>query len=389
MNLVTDAVLGHKRLVVVVWLALAIAGLATVSTTSGRLSQSFALPGQPAYETNAQLQRLFHGGGAQEPTVVSLTLPSDATVTSPASAARIRRTFAAAAGNLRVLDQATTGDSRFQTSDHRTAYAVIFTPSAGNPGQPDFESEVAHRLSSATPSGWSSGATGIDQLTNAGSGGGGAGVFVEVLLGAVGALVVLAFVFASFLAFIPLLMAAVAIPTSFLLVLALTTVLNVSFVVQFLIALIGLGVAIDYSLLVVTRWREARDQGAENEDAVRVAMRTAGRSVVLSGLTVAISLLALILLPVPYLRSIGFAGFFIPLSSIAVAITLLPVLLATIGPRVDRRRLRHEQTASRPWTAWAGWVVGHRIAAAVAGIVVIGVLAFPFFSIIIRPREPA
>jgi len=78
-------------------------------------------------------------------------------------------------------------------------------------------------------------------------------VLVETLIGAFGALLVLAFVFASFLAFVPLVVAAVSILSTFLLVLLLTTFTDVSFIVQFLISLVGLGVAIDYSLLVVSR----------------------------------------------------------------------------------------------------------------------------------------
>ena len=105
-----------------------------------------------------------------------------------------------------------------------------------------------------------------------------------------GALVVLVFVFASFLALLPLIIAAVSILTTFLLVLGLTTFSDVSFVVQFLIALIGLGVAIDYSLLVVSRWREERAHGHDNEEAVVIAMKTAGHAVLASGVTVAISL---------------------------------------------------------------------------------------------------
>lgn len=90
----------------------------------------------------------------------------------------------------------------------------------------------------------------------------------------------------------PLLVAAVSILTTFLLVLGLTTITDVSVVVQFLIALIGLGVAIDYSLLVVYRWREERAQGRSNDEAVVAAMRSAGHAVLASGVTVAISLLA-------------------------------------------------------------------------------------------------
>ncbi len=130
-----------------------------------------------------------------------------------------------------------------------------------------------------------------------------------------------------------------------------------SFIVQILVALIGLGVAIDYALLIVVRWREERQKGADNEAAVTIAMEHAGRAVVFSGTTVAIGLLALVVLPVPFLRSVGYGGMLIPLVSILVALTLLPVILATIGPRLDWPRIRQEDNASRFWTGWATLVV--------------------------------
>ena len=103
-------------------------------------------------------------------------------------------------------------------------------------------------------------------------------------------------------------MAAVSILGTFLALLGLTYLTDVSSVVEYLVALIGLGVAIDYSLLVVTRWREETAKGADNDEAVRTAMATAGRSVVFSGTTVAVSLAALALVPIPFLRSIGLGG---------------------------------------------------------------------------------
>ena len=101
-------------------------------------------------------------------------------------------------------------------------------------------------------------------------------MLLEALLGGLGALIVLAFVFASFLALVPIVMAIVSIMTTFLLVWGLTTFTDVSPIVQFLIALIGLGVAIDYSLLVVSRWREERAHGHSGDAAVQRAMETAG-----------------------------------------------------------------------------------------------------------------
>jgi len=96
-------------------------------------------------------------------------------------------------------------------------------------------------------------------------------------VGALGALLVLAFVFRSLLAVVPLLMALVAIPTTFLLVWPVASITDVNVIVQFLVALIGLGIAIDYALLVVARWREERVRAdVSNEAAVRNAMHHAG-----------------------------------------------------------------------------------------------------------------
>ena len=144
--------------------------------------------------------------------------------------------------------------------------------------------------------------SGFDALQRQTGGGDGPGVLVEALLGGLGALLVLAFVFGSLLAFVPLLMAIPAIMTSFLAVYGLTQVTGISPIVQFLIALIGLGVAIDYSLIIVVRWREELAHGAEGDEAIVRAMETAGRAVVFSGTTVAIGLLALVVLPLPFLR---------------------------------------------------------------------------------------
>jgi putative drug exporter of the RND superfamily len=202
-------------------------------------------------------------------------------------------------------------------------------------------------------------------------------LLAETFVGGLGALAVLAFVFASFLAFLPLLMAAVSILTTLLVVYGLTEITDVSFIVQFLVALIGLGVAIDYSLLMVVRWREERQKGADNETAVLTALEHAGRAVVTSGGTVAVGLFALVVLPIPFLRSIGYGGMLIPLVSVLVAVTLLPVILATIGPRLDWPRIRREDRASRSWTRWAELVVRRRVLAVLAAAAILVALIVP------------
>jgi putative drug exporter of the RND superfamily len=218
--------------------------------------------------------------------------------------------------------------------------------------------------------------TGFDALQQQTGGSDGPGVLLEALLGGAGALLVLSFVFASFLAVVPIMMAVASIMTTFLLLLGLTAFTSVSPIVQFLVALVGLGVAIDYSLLVVSRWREERSHGHPGDEAVQRAMETAGRAVVFSGITVAIGLLALIALPLPFLRSMGYGGMLIPLVSTLVALTLLPVILAKLGPRLDWPHRRTDDKASRTWTRWAGAVSRRRWVAAGAGMAVILALAF-------------
>src|SRR5439155_22532398 len=110
------------------------------------------------------------------------------------------------------------------------------------------------------------------------------------MIASVGALPFLALGFASFPALLPLLIGGISVLATFLVVGGLTELTGVSQIVKFLIALIGLGVAIDYSLLVVSRWREERAAGRDNAAAVTAAMNHAGRAEVFSGLTVAIGL---------------------------------------------------------------------------------------------------
>jgi RND superfamily putative drug exporter len=378
MNAFTSFVLRHRRWVMVGWLLLTLAGFATLGSTTKRLSSQFKLPGQASYITDAKIQSIYGTGGGGTPVVVAVTAPSGATANT-ATADRILQAAAAAVPGSRVADQANTGDARLATADRRTSYGLIFTPEVKgrNDGQ---TSAITNAAAAATPPGWHEGVTGIAQLESGGSSKG-MSALTETMFGGLGSLVVLGFVFASFIAFVPLLMAVVSIPTTFLIVGGMTHVTSVSIIVEFLIALIGLGVAIDYSLLVVTRWREERAHGYPNQVAVARAMNSAGRAVVFSGLTVGISLLALVVLPVPFLANIGIAGFLIPIVSVAVALTMLPALLASVGPWLDRPRLRREVHASRPWSAWARLVLRHRKAGALAGGAILIALIIPVLAI--------
>ncbi|MGZ8996932.1 MAG: MMPL family transporter, partial [Rhodospirillales bacterium] len=331
------------------------------------------------FETNKELSEIYGAGGDVAPIVPVVTLPQGRTVDTPGVREELDAALAkveAALPESMSASFASTGDRAFVSDDGRTTFALVYIPAEGGVDQGYLEARAAQAaLAGVTVGGSVVEVTGLDALRASADGdneGDGAGVLLGTLVAALGALLVLAFVFRSLLAFVPLLMALVAIPTTFLLVWPLASITDVSVIVQFLVALIGLGIAIDYALLVVVRWREERQRPeATNEMAVRNAMRHAGRAVVFSGTTVAISLLALLALPVPFMRSIGVAGLLIALVSVAVAVTLLPVVLTTIGPKLDWPRNRRNAQASRGWPAWARLIVRHRWAAAVASIAVL------------------
>ncbi|HET7046142.1 MAG TPA: MMPL family transporter [Gaiellaceae bacterium] len=383
MERLTDFALAHKRLVAAAWLCLALLGFATLSHSTGALSQRYTLPGYAGYDASQAIELAYGTGGASQPLV--------AVVHVPGGVAAHRRELGAALGRVaralpgaRVASYASTGDRAFLSADGRTTFALVYPPLSQRTGQPAAGALDAIRgaLAGARVGGARVAVTGAAALgKDAGTQQKGLGVIAESLLGVVGALAVLVFVFGSLLALVPLLMALAAIPTTFLLVWGVTAVTDVSFLVEYFVALIGLGVAIDYALLVASRWREERAAGLENEQAVRRAAATAGRAVLISGTTVSIGLFALVALPVPFLRSIGYAGLLIPLVSVAAALTLLPVVLAVAGPRLDRRRIRRTERAERHWTRWAQVVVRRRVVALVAALVALAALLVPAFSL--------
>jgi RND superfamily putative drug exporter len=373
----------HRRIVSALWFALFLGGLFSSAQLSTRWSLDFSLPGQPGDQAQ---QQLIHSYGVStfDTYIAVVTVPAGDTV--DANRAAVAEVFATAVAavptvRLRAVDLASTGDPGFVTDDGRTTFALIQAPIPVAVGAYVEASLDPALAKAAAARGFTSGLTSYGLLAAGGGGTVGTGVLVEVLLGAAGALLVLLFVFASFLALLPLLIAVVSILTTFILVLGLTTLGDVNIIVQYLIALIGLGVAIDYSLLLVSRWREERAHGRTNEQAVVVAMKTAGHAVLASGVTVAISLLALLIVPVPALRSVGVAGLLIPLVSVSAVLTLLPALLSSVGPRIDYPRIRHEGAASRGWSAWARLVVAHRAVVTGVAVILLGLLIVPVLSL--------
>lgn len=172
-------------------------------------------------------------------------------------------------------------------------------------------------------------------------------------------LVLLVMVFGSAVAaLLPLGVGIVAILGTNAVLRGITEFTDVSVFAQNLTTALGLGLAIDYALFVVRRYREELAAGADTYTAVRTTLRTAGRTVLFSALTVAVSLSAMLVFPQYFLRSFAYAGIAVVLLAATAALTLLPAALVLLGDRVnalDLRRLLRRGRAPREAAAGAGW----------------------------------
>ena len=160
-----------------------------------------------------------------------------------------------------------------------------------------------------------------------------------------------------------------------------------------LATMMGIGIGIDYALLMVTRFREWRAAGLDPEAATVATLDTAGRSVIVAGTTVVISMLGLFAMGLSFMRGAAVVTILAVVVVMAASITLFPALLGYLGRHVDRLRLplgrRHTVIVaagghvepSRGWLAWSRLVARHRIVAASAGVIVLLALAAPFLDV--------
>ena len=378
----TRFVLRHRLLTVLAWLVLSIVGALTMKLAAERMDYSYTTPGQPGFEADQHIIRRFVIDPAWEPTLAVLRLPPGKSMYSAGGRSMAEATFAAAgrAGIVAVADYASTRNPKFIIDQGRATWALINEPNPDKGPGAGLNERLEPVLQAATPAGANMTLTGFAQmLSNAGPNG--RNLLMATILGAGLALIVMAFVYGSAIAILPIMMAVPAIFVTFLCALALTYVAPVSYFLQFMIVMLSLGVAIDYALIVVIRWREERERGLSNEAAVLEASRRGGGAVMLSGLTVAVSLFSLVLLPVPFLRSVGFGGMLIPLVAVAVAVTLLPVALATCGPALDKYCLwRGSTTYSLGWEKWGRFILRNRWVAALTGLAILAVSSAPLMA---------
>jgi hypothetical protein len=199
------------------------------------------------------------------------------------------------------------------------------------------------------------------------------------------ALIVLLYMFATVGAtLVPIVFALITIPTTLGGVWIVAHFMSMATYVTNIVSLIGIAIAIDYSMLVVFRFREELAHGKEPDDALITTMMTAGRATLFSGSTVAVGLALLAFMPLPFIRSMGIGGLLVPLVSMAASATLLPTLLSLLGHRVNalrivpRRVLERRAAADRGmWTRLAHFIMRRPVAVLVLSSVVLLAIAAP------------
>ena len=371
----------HRWPVIAVWIALTLFGGFAAGQVSKRWYQSFSIPGKSAYEANQRTLKAF-GVGVRPPNLVVFQTRGNATRSVSIRAAMQR----VAKANPHALTSSyfSTGNLMYVSADRHTTFMEVYPAGPALFATKSGAAQTRAAAAAGLPASITVHVTGHDPLEEASTNGktGGSSVLLEGLIGGLGALVILLFVFGTLPAVLmPIVVAMAAILNTFTLVWGLTYITSVSIIVQFLIALVGLGVAIDYALLMIFRFRDELREGRDVETALVETMTHAGRSVIVSGSTVAVGLLSMVFLPLPFIRSIGIGGMLIPAVSVLAALTLLPALLATLGTRINSVRLLPQRFVDRghpedgPWGRWARFVLRRPWPVVVTGLVIVGVLA--------------
>jgi RND superfamily putative drug exporter len=383
----------HRYPVIGAWLVLTLFGGYAAGQVSKRWFQSFSIPGRSAYETSQRTLKTF-GVGVRPPNVVVFHTTGDATKSAAIKSATERIATASSRTGALTSSYFSTGSNAFVSGDRHTTFVEVYPPGIAKFDTKSGAKDLRQLASAGLPAGTTVHVTGHDPLEEASShgGSGGPSVFLEAVVGGLGALVILLFVFGTLPAVLmPIAVAVAAILNTFTLVWGLTYITDVSIIVQFLIALVGLGVAIDYALLMIFRFRDELREGEDVETALVETMTHAGRSVIVSGTTVAVGLLSLIVLPLPFIRSMGIGGMLIPLVSVLAAITLLPAMLATLGTKINsvrvmpKRFVDHGHPEDGFWGRWARFVLRRPIVVAAIGLTIVGVLVS--YGLQLTPNE--
>jgi RND superfamily putative drug exporter len=310
----TRGVIRFRVVVLVFWLTVLVVGIVASTRLSALLANSFSVPGTGSERARQLLQAHFGERPDGTFTVVFETHDEKGLAGRVARAARAvptgRPGRLQSAGGIVFADVSTSLDlqhaKRYTPSLRR---ALAGTPRALVTGQPAVQADLDPIFSADLHRG-------------------------EAIAVPLTLLVLLAVFGLSIAVAIPFLVAGCTIAATLGLLYLVAHQVSMVAYVRNLVELIGLGLAVDYSLLVVHRYREELRRGLGRDDAVVRTVATAGRAVAFSGAAVAVGLGLLLVVPVPFIRSMGIGGLLIPIVSVAAALTLQPAVLSLLGPRL-------------------------------------------------------
>jgi RND superfamily putative drug exporter len=365
----------HRRRgrVVLAWVVALVAILALAPMIKGSSNADFETKGSESARAAAVLKERFPGRSADSVTVVWKAADG---ARSPQVRARVQR-FLDRGQRLEGIGDA--GPSRV-ARDSTIATASL---NLDRPGfdVPDATGKKLIDLAKASSGDGLEILLGGNVIRNAEGGGSPEG------FGLLAAAVVLLIAFGSIVAAgLPLAVALFGLGISTALIGVLANVVDVPDFAPAVAGLLGIGVGIDYALLVLTRFRATLNGGTDVQGAVVEAVATAGRSVLIAGTTVLISVLGLFLMGVSYLQGVALSASLAVLTVMAAAVTLLPALLSFAGPRVNKLRLpgfRRALASERPAPAarWSRFIQRRPWAAAIAGAAIVLALAAPVLGL--------
>jgi RND superfamily putative drug exporter len=373
-------------------LALMIAVNAAAASWGGELSQGgWNIPGSETERAEALLKDRF---GASQEQMFVVYRDDEADATSPAFQSAVTDSLDRVAADDRVdavITYATVPDPDFISEDGHATFAVVNLVDSRADATAD-----AERLAGLVdpPVGVETTITGVPLLQQQFNHAIEEDLLRAELISLPVALVILLVVFGTVVgAGLPLLIAALALGTSFAAITLTAGQIEMSIFVTNIATMIGLALSIDYSLFMVSRFREELRAGHSVERAIERMMSSVGKAVAVSGIAVAIGMTALIVFAAPALRSMGIGGVLVVVSTLIFGLTALPALLAMLGPRVNRLRVPlpafiRPASGNEPselrhgvWTRIAHFVMRRPLRAAVPALAVLLLAGLPFFHL--------
>ncbi|MGW7757330.1 MMPL family transporter [Streptomyces violaceusniger] len=365
--------------VALVWAAvLAAVGLGALKAP-GASDDGFSMPGIESQKAFDLMEQRFPGATADGATArVVFVAPGGEKVTATENKRAVEKAVADLADGTQVASAVDPFQAKAVSKDGTTAYATVTYKVAAN----DLTDAAKTQLERAIHTAQESGLT-VEAGGNAMDQGGGPGGVAEVVGVAIAAVVLLVTFGSLVAAGLPLLTALIGVGVSMATILALSDALGLSTTTGTLAMMLGLAVGIDYALFVVSRYREERAKGRAPQEAVGMAVGTAGSAVVFAGLTVVIALAGLSVVGIPMLTKMGLAAAGAVIVAVLVALTLVPAFLGFWPNAVLRRRARksgrieEEGTRNNGGSRWARFVLRRPLPVLLLGVVGLGALAVP------------